>query len=110
MRCQKSWLFAAQEPENLFRRETAAGIVTIFFPERGENLASNVLHLEVGPMALVRGKSAYADGLFDQYVNDRPYVVNSFLSVAVTRALGQLLAGKSKERQALADREFELDL
>jgi 3' terminal RNA ribose 2'-O-methyltransferase Hen1 len=98
-----------KNPSNVFRRATAAGIVTIFFPERGEKRASAVLHLEVDPVALVRGKSAYADGLLDQYVNDRPYVANSFLSVAVTRALGQSLAGKSKERQALADQPLPFE-
>ncbi|MGL4238257.1 3' terminal RNA ribose 2'-O-methyltransferase Hen1, partial [Tabrizicola sp.] len=35
---------------------------------------------------------------------DRPYAANSLLSVALGRAIGQSMSGKSKDRQALADR------
>ena len=39
----------------------------------------------------------------DQYVNDRPYVLSSFLSVAMGRAFGTAMSGRSKGRQQLAD-------
>lgn len=97
-----------KNPASVHTRDTGAGQVTMFFTESTAARASAVLHLEVDPVALVRGKSAYSDGLLDQYVNDRPYVANSFLSVALTRTLGQSLAGKSKERQNLADRALPL--
>jgi 3' terminal RNA ribose 2'-O-methyltransferase Hen1 len=93
-----------KNPSNVHKRETAAGVVSIFFTETGAARTSAALHLEVDPVALVRGRNRQSDGLLDQYVNDRPYVANSFMSVAMSRALGQTLAGKSKERQALADR------
>jgi len=92
-----------KNPGNVHRRDTAAGTVTMFFTENSDAKSSAVLHLEVDPVALVRGKNTYSDGLLNQYVNDRPYVANSFLTVAISRALGQSLAGKSKERQSLAD-------
>ena len=38
----------------------------------------------------------------DQYVNDRPYVASSFLSVAISRVLGSALGGRSKHRPELA--------
>ena len=39
---------------------------------------------------LVRGKRGqHEGGTLDQYVNDRPYVLSSFLSVAMGRALGR---------------------
>ena len=93
-----------KHPDHLHRREIAAGEVSIFYVEAGEAQATAVLHLDVDPVGLVRGKSAQAHGLMDAYVNDRPYVANSFLSVAIGRALGQSMAGRSKERQSLADR------
>ncbi len=42
------------------------------------------------------GSSAAACGsrALDQYVNDRPYVASSFLSVAIARVFGTALAGK----------------
>ena len=44
----------------------------------------------------------------DQYVNDRPYVLSSFLSVAMGRALGTAMTGRSKGRQELADHKIPL--
>lgn len=91
-----------KNPANVFRRETSAGVATVFFAEAGAERASAVLHLDVDPVGLVRGKGQ-GDGLLESYVNDRPYVANSFLSVALSRSFGQSMAGISRERQALAD-------
>jgi 3' terminal RNA ribose 2'-O-methyltransferase Hen1 len=38
----------------------------------------------------------------EQYVNDRPHAASSFLSVAIAQVFGSALAGRSKERPALA--------
>lgn len=93
-----------KHPDHLHERETAQGRVSIFYPEVGQDRCRAVIHLSVDPVGLVRGRSDKADGLLTQYVNDRPYAANSLLSVAMSRAIGQTMAGKSKERQALADR------
>ncbi|MEO0830267.1 MAG: 3' terminal RNA ribose 2'-O-methyltransferase Hen1, partial [Pseudomonadota bacterium] len=93
-----------KHPDHLHRRDTAQGTVSIFYPLVSEDETRAVLYLDVDPVALVRGKGPNVQGLLAQYVNDRPYVANSFLSVAMARALGQTMSGKSKERQALADR------
>ncbi|MEM8624530.1 MAG: 3' terminal RNA ribose 2'-O-methyltransferase Hen1 [Pseudomonadota bacterium] len=98
-----------KHPDHLHARETSAGAATIFYPEVGEARTTAVLHLDIDPIGLVRGKSKHADGLLDQYVNDRPYVANSFLSVALGRSFGQSMQGRSKERQALADQPLPLE-
>ncbi len=97
-----------KHPDRLFEREISAGKVSVFYTAAGERKTSAVLYLEMDPIALVRGTNRTAEGLLDQYVNDRPYVANSFLSVALARAYGQALAGVSKDRQALADRALPL--
>src|SRR3954466_7809458 len=48
--------------------------------------------LDVDPVGTVRGKGS-AEGLLDQYVNDRPYACTSFLSVAIAQVLGSALSG-----------------
>lgn len=93
-----------KHPDHLHERDTAQGKVSIFFPEVSEAETRAVIYLDVDPVALVRGKSDQSDGLLTQYVNDRPYAANSLLSVALGRVIGQTMAGKSKDRQALADR------
>jgi 3' terminal RNA ribose 2'-O-methyltransferase Hen1 len=45
-----------------------------------------------------------------QYVNDRPYVASSFLSVAIAKTFGSSLSGKSKERQELVDQPLDLEV
>ncbi len=98
-----------KHPAHLHERQTNAGKALIFFSEVGEARATAVLYLDVDPVALVRGKSAGADGLLAQYVNDRAYAANSFLSVALGRSFGQSMAGRSKERQELADQALPFE-
>jgi 3' terminal RNA ribose 2'-O-methyltransferase Hen1 len=93
-----------KHPDHLHTREVTQGVVTIFYAEIGAERTRAVIHLDVDPVALVRGKNEQSDGLLAQYVNDRPYAANSLLSAAMLRAIGQTTAGKSKDRQALADR------
>ncbi|MEM6905865.1 MAG: hypothetical protein AAF568_08225, partial [Pseudomonadota bacterium] len=77
-----------KHPDHLHQRDVSAGQVSIFYPEVSDARTTAVLHLDIDPIGLVRGKSKHADGLLDQYVNDRPYVANSFLSVALGRSYG----------------------
>jgi 3' terminal RNA ribose 2'-O-methyltransferase Hen1 len=66
------------------------------------------LLLDVDPVGLVRGRRGQSEGGLDQYVNDRPYVLSSFLSVALSQALGTAMSGRSKGRQELADKKIPL--
>lgn len=60
-------------------------------------------------MALVRGRGAAGEGgQLDQYVNDRPYAANSFLSVAMGRLFTTAMSGRSKERPELAENKIPL--
>ena len=43
------------------------------------------------------------------YVNDRPYVASSYLSVALGRLFGTAMSGRSKERQDVADQAVPLE-
>ena len=98
-----------KHPAHLHERDTAAGKVTIFYPCVTDEKTTAVLYLDIDPVALVRGKNHQSDGLLAQYVNDRPYVANSFLSVAIGRSFGQSMSGRSKERQKLADTELPFE-
>ncbi len=95
-----------KHPDHLHSREVSFGVMSVFYPEVTERRTTAVFHLDVDPVGLVRGKNQQSDGLLTQYVNDRPYVASSFLSVALTRAIGQSMSGKSKEKQELADRDL----
>lgn len=99
-----------KHPDHLHSRDVAQGVVTIFYPEVGAERTRAVIHLDVDPVALVRGKNELSAGLLAQYVNDRPYAANSLLTTAMLRTIGQTMAGKSKDRQALADRALPFEV
>lgn len=85
------------------------GKATVFYPESTAQSCTAAFLLEIDPIALVRGRgSAGEGGQLEQYVNDRPYAANSFLSVALGRVFNTAMSGRSKERQELADSEIPL--
>jgi 3' terminal RNA ribose 2'-O-methyltransferase Hen1 len=80
------------------------GKAHVFYPEACDQRCACCLLLDVDPVGLVRGKgfnSRGSSGLLDQYVNDRPYVASSLMSVAVSQVFGTALGGRSKERPEL---------
>lgn len=87
------------------------GRAHVFYPEASAERCTAALVVEVDPVGLVRGRQGPAGdgGLLAQYVNDRPYVASSFLSVAIAEAFGTALAGRSKERPELAATALPLE-
>jgi 3' terminal RNA ribose 2'-O-methyltransferase Hen1 len=81
------------------------GQAHVFYPEVAPHRCTAALLLDVDPVGLVRNRRGPAGegGLLEQYVNDRPYVASSFLSVAISQVYGSALAGKSRERPELAE-------
>lgn len=97
-----------KNPERAHEVDLGFGRAAMFYPARSPDRCEFALALDIDPIALVRGRSG-GGGLLDQYVNDRPYAASSFLSVALARGLGSAMAGRSRERQALADQAIPLD-
>ena len=92
-----------KHPARVHERAAGAGRATVFYPEVSAQRCTAVLHLEIDPVSLVRGKGDRNAGPLDAYVNDRPYAASSFLSVALKQSYAQSMAGKSKDRPSLAD-------
>ena len=61
------------------------GQAHVFYPEASPERCTAALLLDVDPVGLVRSRRGPAgEGhTLEQYVNDRPYVASSFLSVAI---------------------------
>jgi len=98
-----------KNPANVHSFELSFGKAHLFYPEATEERCTAALLLDVDPVGLVRGKGARGEGAtLEQYVNDRPYVLSSFTSVAIGRALGTAMTGRSKGRQELASQKLPL--
>src|SRR5712691_1816587 len=88
------------------------GTAHVFYPEATEERCTAALLLDVDPIALVRGRkgSASPSAALAQYVNDRPYVASSFMSVAIAKLFGTAMGGRSAERQDLADTPIPVEV
>ncbi len=86
------------------------GRAHVFYPEALADRCTAALLLDVDPVGLVRNRRGPAgEGqLLEQYVNDRPYVASSFLSVAIAQVFGSALQGRSKDRPELAETALPL--
>lgn len=98
--------------KNPARAQTFAlscGQAHVFYPEASEARCTAALLLDVDPVGLVRGRrGAPSSAPLAQYVNDRPYVASSFLSVALGEVYGSAMRGRSRERPALAEATLPL--
>ena len=85
--------------------ELAFGNAHVFYPEASPERCTAALLLDIDPLKLVRGPGA----VLTDYVNDRPYVSSSFLSVAMARVFGTAMSGRAKERPELAATPIPLE-
>ncbi|MBI4493218.1 MAG: 3' terminal RNA ribose 2'-O-methyltransferase Hen1 [Chloroflexi bacterium] len=88
--------------------ELAFGQAHVFYPEASIERCTAALLLDVDPVGLVRNWRGRPGQALEQYVNDRPYVASSFLSVAIAQVYGTALAGRSKDRPELAETAIPL--
>ena len=94
-----------KNPARLHRIELAFGEAFVAYPEATEERCTAALVVDVDTVGLVRKREGLA-----QYVNDRPYAASSFLSVAMNKAFGTALSGRSKDRPELVSVPLPLEL
>jgi 3' terminal RNA ribose 2'-O-methyltransferase Hen1 len=98
-----------KNPARLQTEELSFGKAHVFYPEASVDLCTAALLVEIDPVALVRGRGPAGEGgQLEQYVNDRPYAANSFLSVAMGRIFSTAMGGRSKDRPELAEAAIPL--
>jgi 3' terminal RNA ribose 2'-O-methyltransferase Hen1 len=93
-----------KHPARVQSFNTSFGSVHVFYPEVSGSACTAALLLDVDPVGLVRGRAGSGGdgGPLDQYVNDRPYVASSFMSVGISSALRSAMGGRCEDRPELA--------
>lgn len=91
-----------KHPDRVQSFNLSFGQAHVFYPEVGDSRCTACLLLDVDPVGMVRKKGREQSYLLGHYVNDRPYVASSFLSVAISQVFSTALAGRSKDRPQLA--------
>jgi 3' terminal RNA ribose 2'-O-methyltransferase Hen1 len=97
-----------KHPGHVHAREFPFGTATVFYPEATETACTAAVLLDVDAVGMVRGRGGKG-GFEDQYVNDRPYVASSLLSVVIARWFNAALAGRCDQRPELAAQALPLE-
>lgn len=85
------------------------GKAHVFYPEATEERCTVALLLDIDPVGLVRRGRGASSFALAEYVNDRPYVASSFLSVALVNVFKSAMAGTCKGYEQLAQTAIRLD-
>ncbi|MFG1922057.1 3' terminal RNA ribose 2'-O-methyltransferase Hen1 [Cryptosporangium sp. NPDC048952] len=96
-----------KHPDKALRFDVATGAAHVVWPEATPERSTVALLLEIDPIALVRSQTPQA---LSQYVNDRPYVASSMLSVALGKVFRTALNGRCDARPDLAERPLPLEI
>ncbi len=98
-----------KNPARAQQFDAGIGTAHVFYTEVGEERCTAALLVDVDPVQLVRRRPRRATpAVIDEYVNDRPYAASSYLAVTLGDVFGTAMAGRSKERQELADTPIPL--
>ena len=100
-----------KNPDRVHEKEMPFGMARVCYPEATSERCTAALIVDIDPVQLVRGRRGGPQGngfSLSQYVNDRPYAVSSFMSVAINKVFGTAMTGRSKDRPELAEQTIPL--
>jgi 3' terminal RNA ribose 2'-O-methyltransferase Hen1 len=97
-----------KHPDRVQTFSTGFGEAHVFYPEASDELCTAALLLAIDPVGLVRRGRGVSGFALAEYVNDRPYVASSFLSVALVTVFKSAMAGVCKGHEQLVESEIPL--
>lgn len=98
-----------KHPDKLQSVDLSVGKAHIFYPECTPEKTTVSLLLEIDSVEMVRGNNNN-DFVLAEYVNDRPYVASSLLSVALAKAFSSALNGKCKDKPELVTEKLPFEV
>ncbi len=101
-----------KNPVRVHEKELPFGMARVCYPEATEDRCTAAVIVDIDPIRLVRDHRGPSGNAFSlsHYVNDRPYAVSSFMSVAINKLFGTAMTGRSKDRPELADVALPLSI
>jgi 3' terminal RNA ribose 2'-O-methyltransferase Hen1 len=85
------------------------GEARVFYPQAEEERCTVALMLDIDPVGLVRRGRQSTNFALAEYVNDRPYVASSFMSVAIVNVFKTAMAGRCEGHEELAAAALPLE-
>jgi len=101
-----------KHPDKFQTFDLSVGKAHVFYPEKSEERTTISLLLDIDPIDMVRGaRNLGGEGFaLGHYVNDRPYVVSSFMSVALSKVFSSAMNGRCKDRPELVDAKLPFEV
>jgi len=101
-----------KHPDKFQSVKLSHGQAHVFYSEATNEKATICLLLDIDPISLVKGVRNLSGKGFalGHYVNDRPYVSSSFMSVAIVKAFSTALNGKCTNKPELVDVEIPFEV
>jgi 3' terminal RNA ribose 2'-O-methyltransferase Hen1 len=92
-----------KHPARVQTFDLSCGQAHVFYPEASSERCTAALLLDIDPWQLAQTRHTPASDAFvlQPYVNDRPYVASSLLSVAIGEVFGTALSGRCNARPEL---------
>lgn len=97
-----------KHPDRFQSFDLSFGKAHVFYSEVAADWRCACLLLDVDPVGMMRRGGKDQRFLLNHYVNDRPYVASSFMSVAIAQVFGTALGGRCKERPELVSTPIPL--
>jgi 3' terminal RNA ribose 2'-O-methyltransferase Hen1 len=98
-----------KHPDRVQTFDVPFGAAHVFYPEASEDRCTAALLLDIDPVGLVRRGRGASSFALAEYVNDRPYVASSFLSVALVNVFKSAMAGTCAGHEQLAASAIALE-
>ena len=99
-----------KHPDRVRSVDVGFGQAHVFYPEATPQRCTATLFVEVDPIDLARGPNRRRPRGLEPYVNDRPYVASSMLSVALGRVFGTAMSGTCDARPELVGASLDLEV
>jgi 3' terminal RNA ribose 2'-O-methyltransferase Hen1 len=99
-----------KHPDRFQSVDISYGKAHIFYPEKSADRTTISLLLDIDTVEMVRGVKQSGNFALEQYVNDRPYVTSSIMSVAIAKAFSSAMNGHCKERPELVNIPLPLEV
>ncbi|MCA2206479.1 3' terminal RNA ribose 2'-O-methyltransferase Hen1 [Nocardia rosealba] len=99
-----------KHPDRVQSFATTGGTAHVFYPRADAERCTVALLLEIDPVELARPAKGQHSSALGRYVNDRPYVASSLLSVALGKVFRSALNGTSRDRAELAGTAIPLEI
>jgi 3' terminal RNA ribose 2'-O-methyltransferase Hen1 len=98
-----------KHPDRVQTFSAGFGDAHVFYPEATADRCTAALLLAIDPVGLVRRGRGVGGFALAEYVNDRPYVASSFLSVALVNVFKSAMAGTCKGYEDLVAAAIPLE-